>query len=442
MSATVTSPQPHAGPTPSLFSRTVISWALFDLANTIFSFNIVSFYLSLWVVNVMGGTDTLYARASSLSMLLMLVSAPFLGAISDQIGRRLPLLLISTLICVGFTAFLGVPGLMGTLVLFVIANYAYQAGLIFYDATLPLVSTPENRGRVSGFGVGLGYFGSLIGLAVGSLLQPSENLPADEQTGGYVAIFRATALCFALFAIPIFLFVREPRVRRRVRIGLDTLGAAARQVGNTFRSVRHYRGLGRFLIGRAFYTDAANTLIVFMGVYVTNEIGYTNAQTRVLLLVSILAAIVGGFVWGRVVDRIGPKKSLNRVLGCWTVTFLMATLIPLANLPGVLFWGVAALAGISLGGTWASDRPYMLVLSPPAKVGEFYGLYGMIGRFAAVVGPLLWAFVSEGLGMGRPAAVGVLLIMILIAWWILRGVDDRPRAWGPEDLLPAEAADA
>jgi UMF1 family MFS transporter len=227
--------------------------------------------------------------------------------------------------------------------------------------------------------------------------------------------------------------VREPVRRVKARIDGAALARAARQVFQTVRQVGHYRGLGRFLIGRAFYTDAANTLIVFMGIYVTNEIGFTEAQTNILIMTSIAAAVAGGFAWGPVVDRIGPKRALNRVLGCWATTLLLAALIPVTPLPPWLFFGVAALAGVSLGGTWASDRPYMLVLSPPAKVGEFYGLYSMIGRFAAVVGPLLWAFVAEDLGLGRPASVAVLLLMIVIAWLILRGVDDAPRAWTPEE---------
>lgn len=427
------------GRAPGLFSRPVLSWALFDLANTIFSLNIVSLYLSLWVVNVMGSTDAVWGRVNSIAMLAVLVSAPFLGAISDQIGRRLPLLLATTVICVGLTALLGLPGLTGTLVLFVFANIAYQAGLIFYDATLPIVSTPENRGRVSGFGVGLGYVGSLIGLSVGLALAPEETASLTEQSDAYVTIFRATAILFAIFAIPIFLFVKEP-VRRRAALGFGMLRGAGAQVVRTFKSVRQYRGLGRFLIGRAFYTDAANTLIVFMGIYVTNEIGFTTVQTNIILIESIIAAIIGGFVWGRVVDRIGPKRTLDRVLICWMVTFLFAVLIPVLGLPRFLFWGVTALAGVSLGGTWSADRPYMLVLSPPAKIGEFYGLYGMIGRFAAVVGPLVWGFVAIDLGLGRPAAVAVLLVMVIIAFVILRGVDDTPREWGPEDRLPADAA--
>jgi UMF1 family MFS transporter len=431
MATTMTPAAP--GTSPRIFTKRVVSWALYDLANTVFSMNIVSLFLGLWVVNVMGGTDTMWARANSTSMFMMMLTAPLLGAISDQAGRRLPFLAVSTILCVILTAGFGLPGLAGTLVLFVFANYFFQAGLVFYDATLPLVSTPETRGRVGGLGIGLGYVGSFIGVAVGFALQT---------TAGYVWIFRATALLFALFAIPIFLFVKEPRRQSTLRLNAATLARAVRQVGETVRKVKHYRGLGRFLIGRAFYADAVNTLIVFMGIYVTNEIGFSEAQTNILLLVSIAAAVAGGFMWGPVVDRIGPKRTLNRVLGVWAVTLTLAMLIPLTALPDWLFWGVASMAGIGLGGVWASDRPYMLLLSPPARVGEFYGLYSMIGRFAAVIGPLLWAGVAEGLGMGRPAAVGVLLLMIATSYLVLRGVDDRPREWAGDDLGATGLPDA
>ncbi len=96
--------------------------------------------------------------------------------------------------------------------------------------------------------------------------------------------------------------------------------------------------------------------------------------------------------------------------------------------------GADGAAGVSLAGTWSADRPYMLVLSPPSRVGEFYGLYSMVGRFAAVIGPLVWAFVAEDLGLGREASVLVLAIMVGIAYAILRGVDDQPREWSSEEL--------
>jgi UMF1 family MFS transporter len=412
-----------------LFTLPIVSWALYDLANTIFSMNIVSLYLSLWVVNVMGGSDTLWARANSFSMILLLVSAPFLGAISDQVGRRLPFLLVSTILCVSLTALLGVPDLMGTLILFIAANYFFQAGLIFYDSTLSTVSTPENRGRVGGFGIGIGYLGSFIGVGIGLLL---------ESRYGYVPIFRITALLFLLFAIPIFLFVREPKRKNTFSLSGAAVTRAFGQVVTTFRHVRNYRGLGRFLIGRAFYADAANTLIAFMGIYVTNEIGFSTTQAQIVLLVGIASAVAGGFAWGRIVDSIGPKRTLDRVLYTWMLTLLLTVAIPVFGLPSALFWVVAMLAGISLGGTWTADRPYMLTLAPPARIGEFYGLYSMVGRFAAVIGPLLWAFVAEGLGYGRPAAVFALFVMVCIAYFLLRGVDDTPRAWSVDELQREE----
>lgn len=412
---------------PSLRSKPVLSWALYDLANTIFSMNIVSYFLSVWVVEEMGGTDTLWGTSISVAMFAVLLTAPVVGATTDRVGKRLPFLLVSTLVCITLTALLGVPGVMGTLVLFVFANYAFQIGLIFYDSLLPVVSTPANRGRVSGLGVGLGYVGSFIGLGLGTVLLSSF---------GYVAVFRMTALLFLVFSIPIFIFVKEPR-RARPQLterAENAFVGALKQVAGTVRQVRRYRGLGRFLIGRAFYTDAANTLIAFMGIYVVQEIGYSEDVSSGLLMVAIAAAIVGGFVWGPVVDRIGAKRTLELVMMTWIATLGAAALIPVLGMPRFLFWPVACAAGIALGGTWASDRPLMLTLSPPAKIGEFYGLYSMVGRFAAVIGPLLWAFVAEGLGLGRPASVAVLALMVVVAFLILRPVDDEPREWTPAEM--------
>ncbi len=409
----------------SLFSLPVISWALYDLANTMFSMSIVSLYFPLWVVNVMGGTDQLYGNANALSMALMFLTAPVLGAISDQANRRMPFLIASTLLCVLFTALLGLGGLVLSIVFFVVANYMFQAGLVFYDALLAEVSTDENRGRVGGLGIGLGYMGSFIIVGLGLWIV------RDEVPETLVTMFRLTAILFLLFALPCFLFVKERR-RQTAGVSWKVVRGAFLQVKHTVAHARSFPGLLRFLIGRVFYTDPVNTVIVFMGVYVTNEVGFTTTEAQVLLLVAIAAAVLGGFVWGMVVDNQGPKRTLNMVLGLWGVVFAMAIGVAIFQLPKGLFWVVGALAGVALGGTWAADRPWMLILSPPRYLGEFYGLYSMAGRFASIVGPFTWGLVVNTLGWGRPAAVGVLLVLLVVAFIILQGVDDTPRDWPVE----------
>jgi MFS transporter, UMF1 family len=414
----------------------VLSWSLYDLANTIFSMNIVSFYFSVFVVGVLGAADSAYGYAAALSYAIIFVLSPFLGALTDQAPRRMPFLIVSTATCVGFTLLLGATAdLRLLLAFFIVANIAYQSGLQFYDALLPEVSTEANRGRVGGLGIGLGYTGSFIGLLTARwILGDVDAAPTGEQIARYGTVFTVTALLFLFFAIPCFLFVRE-RVRTGRRFGLASFGAAGRQVLQTAKSVRRFPGLGRFLIGRVFYTDAVNTVITFMGIYVTQEVGFTTSQAILVMLVATGFAVPGGYVWGHVVDRIGPKRTLNLVLALWVVVFSWAALVGFLRLPPPLFWPVAVMAGLALGGTWASDRPYMLRLTPPDRVGEFYGLYNMVGRFSAVTGPFTWAFISErvevfgmgfGLGLGRPAAVAVLMVEIVIGYVILRKVSDAP----------------
>lgn len=419
--------------------RAVTGWVLYDLANTIFSMNIVSFFFGLWVIHVAGGSDSAYAYATSASMAVIFFSSPVLGALTDQAPRRMPFLVVSTLVCIAFTVLLGQGGMMASLVFFAIANIAYQAGLQFYDALLPEVSDESNRGWIGGIGIGVGYVGAFVGLLVGGALLGADvdTLPLAEQQRRYVMVFIVSGALFLAFAIPCFLFVRE-RVRRKRHFSAGSIGAAFRQVGDTLRSTGRYPGLVRFLVGRVFYTDAVNTVITFMGIYVTAEVGFTTAQAKNVMILAIAFAVPGGFVWGRIVDRIGPKRSLDYVLALWTVVFAWAAAVGLFDLPRAAFWPVPILAGLALGGTWAADRPYMLRLTPPARVGEFYGLYGMVGRFSAITGPFIWAFVSETLGLGRPAAILTLLVQIGIAWWILRDVSDAPRDWPPKERLIEE----
>jgi len=188
--------------TPSGQARVPAAWAMYDFANTIFSFAVVSGAIGLWLTDSgqFGERDGnfLLSVAIVVSVGLNAIVSPILGALSDRGGQRLPFLLVFTVLCVGMTAFIADVGATGGLVLFIVANFAYQASLIYYDATLRTVSKPQTRGTLSGIGVAVGYKGTIVvGLAIFFL-----DVPVEDR-------FRLSAVMFAFFAIPIFVFVKE-----------------------------------------------------------------------------------------------------------------------------------------------------------------------------------------------------------------------------------------
>ena len=434
-----------AGLTPSGRAGVPVAWALYDFANTIYSYAIVSYAMGLWAVDRLGPADGQFwfGIANAASVGLNALVSPVLGAMSDRGGgRRLPYLLFFTAQCVIGTALIGILPegasaltILG-LVLFTIANFSYQAALIYYDATLPVVSKPSSRGRVSGIGVAVGYMGTIL-MALLILVTNSGATP--------LTFFMAAGL-FALFSIPIFLVVREPRGNgTRFRVA-DAI-ASWSQLRTTLADARQVPGMLRFLVARFFYTDPVNTVIVIMAVFATEAIGFTRGEANLVLLALTVAAVLASFFWGWLVERIGPKRTLMVVLGSWAVGLVIAGAV--LSKPTFLIAGV--LLGSGLGGVWTSDRVFMLRLSPPDKIGEFFGLYGLAGKFSAVTGPILYGTIVSVLlnaGWGNGAyQVGILsfLVLMIIGMLILRGVPEPPAEDGgpppvsppPEHLMPA-----
>jgi UMF1 family MFS transporter len=401
------------------------SWTLYDFANTIFSFAIVSGAIGLYLVKdtQFGERDgnAVLSIAIVVSVGLNALVSPVLGAISDRGGRRLPFLLFFTAVCIGATFFIAdVPSIVG-LVLFIVANFAYQAALIYYDSTLKTVSTPAARGKLSGIGTAVGYCGTVfVGLAIFLL-----DVPVEER-------FRLSALLFALFAIPIFVFVREPAPpgpRLTARDILESLG----QLGQSIAHARMVPGLGRFLLGRFFYSDAVNTVIVVMSVVTVKALGLSEAMANVVLLSLTVVAIAMSFVWGWLCDRYGPKRTLIAVLLSWAVGLVLGGLslgLGSAGLPPFLLAG--AILGSGLGGVQVADRVLMVRLSPPNRLGEFFGLYGLVGKGSQVVGQLLYGVIifllldTVGNGAYQVAVLSLLVTMLIGLWLVWPVRDDWP----------------
>ena len=432
------------GLTVSGKSRVAISWSLYDFANTIFSFAVVSSAIGAWLVadERFGERDGNFILSVAVvaSVGLNALVSPILGALSDRGGRRMPFLLFFTALCIIPTAFIGYSTPVVGVLLFVVANFAYQAALIYYDATLKTVCGPQTRGRLSGIGVGVGYGGTIfVGLFMFLL-----GIGVDDR-------FLVAAVLYALFALPIFLFVKETGPVGRLTMR-DVVGA----LGQLRTSVDHARevpGLLRFLVARFFYSDAVNTIIVVMTIVATKAKGLSDMMALLVLLGLAVVAVFASFGWGRLVDRIGPRRTLMIVLASWAVGLALgAVSLGVDGAIGMAMFLVSgAILGSGLGGVQVADRVLLVRLAPAHRVGELFGLYGLVGKGSQVIGQMLYGVTLlvffDALGVGAyQLAVVTLLATMLLGAWILRPVrdhwsdaDDADVQAPPERLAPATA---
>ena len=420
------------GLTRSGSSVEALAWALYDFANTIFSFAIVSFAMSLWAIRFLGEADGIFwfTAAVSASVLLNAIVSPVLGAMSDRVGRRKPFLAFFTVACIAGTAVIGLLEIRLGLVAFALANFAYQAALIYYDALLPDVARPLARGRLSGIGVALGYCGTLL---VGGLLLLGLTIENDQSTP---TTFVLVAALFLIFAGPLFLYVREERRSGTPFSAIDAVSSWS-QLGSTIRNAAATPGLLRFIVARFFYSDPVNTAIAVMSAFAVQAVGFTEGQALQVLLALTVVAVLASFGWGFLSDRWGPRRTLFAVLATWAVGLAIITLF-LSTVPFLI---AGALLGAGLGGVGVVDRLMLLRLSPPERIGEMFGLYGLVGKFSAVVGPIVYGtIVATLLGtLDRGAyqvAIASLFVLLLVGIWILRGV---PEGTPEHERVAAEA---
>ena len=425
----------------------VWAWILYDFSNTIFSVSILTVFFPLWVDQEIGDGAWLVNLATAVSALLVFFTAPVLGAMADLRQRRVPYLVVLTVISVLLTAGLDVAGGVAVgVALFVAADLTYQSAIVFYNALLPGVAAGRGAGRISGYGTAAGYVGTILALifltffvsdaeTVRSILGP---LGGWLETGGEQNsnAFLPTAVLYLLFSLPAFFLVPDPAVRPPRPVAL---GVAYRDVVRTLRNLRGYAGVGTFILATVLYMDAANTAVSNMALYGREVFGMGSAEVRNLLLFSTVFAVVGSAASGLATDRVGPKRTLLAVLALWLVSIGLAAA---ALKPWMLFLA-GPLVGIALGGTWTVSRVMLVALSPPEKLGEFFGLYSLAGRFSAILGPALTAILLLSFGRGAAAyriSIGSLaLIMALGIYFLLRVPDARPdptvEEYAPEALV-------
>ena len=398
---------------------TITSWSLYDFANTIFSMNIISLYFALWVTVDKGGPDILYSVALSGSMLATALSVPLFGVISDNTGRRRGALILLTCLCCVTTATIGlIDELYLGLILFMVANYCYQSSMVFYNGMLPYISKNSNVGLVSGYGVSLGYMGSIVGLLAVR--------PIVEENGRSAA-FLPTASMFLFFALPCFFFVKDPIIRSGSNVNFKK---ALTDLLETIHDMKRYQNLLKFICIHFLMLDVVNTIIAFMSIYAKKVIGFNDNEINSFMIFATSASMIGSLVMGWVVKTKGSKKSYWLVLMIWIITLFITAISQSES----LFWVVGPLAGIGLGGVWVVSRSLLVELSPPEKIGQFFGLYGLAGKMASIVGPLLWGTIivifEKTQTFKYRVAITLLLLITLVAarlyWFLTRDLARTP----------------
>lgn len=454
-------------------ARERLSWALYDFSNTIFSMNIATLFFAVWLVKDVGASNTMAALASSISSLLVVLSIPVFGAISDATQVRKPWVVWFTIIAVLMTAVLGIVGqtvipLVGEAVrdpsvttytlaglpaiiilgAFIIANWAYQGAMPFYNAMMFELVPPHELGRLSGIGTSLGYVGSIVGVllvspffngalpVVGELSSEVTNflrtvIPFTSHAGR-VSTFMPTAVLFLLFSLPLFVFCKDHNARGAKK--KVEWKEAFRGVAETLRDSKRYPGALRFLLASFLYQDAIGTIVQYMALYAVMAMGFEKGQEVTLFVVLTIPAAIGSYFIGLLVDRIGPKKSLVFVIACWVILLVAMIVVP----NRFSFWIVGAAIGLIFGGVATSERPLLLTLVPEVEAARFFSLMVLSSRAAAIAGPLIWGWTVDGLlpsfgtGFAYRAAVMTVAVSMLISLILLWKVPDKWR-----EQLPA-----
>lgn len=432
----------------SVLRKDIAGWSLYDFANTIYSMNIVSLYLKRYIVEDLGHDDRYFDIPFSISMLFAALLLPALGAMSDHSTKKKFFLFLFTMTCcasVGLLALVPPGAIVVTIILFVVANFCYEAGQPFYNSLLYSVADGLQARFVSGIGVALGYVGSVLGMILVLPFVTDSALGLDMSFiagTGKSGAFLPTAVLFLLFSIPLFLWVKEVAVDHEKRVGLKQ---GYREVWEGLRQTDKYPGVRRFLIADYFFEDAATTVIINIGLYCSIVIGLDEGQIQLFLIVSTVFAVFGSFVIGKLAQVWSLKNILNSIIIGWTLCLVMFVFVESM----AMIWVLGSVVGILLGGLWTTSRPLLAELVPRNELGRFFGLFSLSGRAAAVVGPLVWTSIVYlfnpdrplGKAAGSALSIGVddlpklpyklavlsLAIMMLIGLYIFRKVPSAPK---------------
>ncbi|KPU43768.1 multidrug resistance protein MdtG [Oxobacter pfennigii] len=396
------------------FTRQEKSWIMYDWANSAYSAIVTASVLPIFFKSIARNAgvsanmaDSYWGYATSAATLIIALMAPVLGTIGDYKNMKMKM----------FKVFLGV-GVLSTgflalkehwvylLVLYMVSVVGFTGANLFYDAFIVDVTAEDRMDLVSTYGFALGYIGGSTIPFVASIalimFGPKIGIPTSVATR---FSFIITVVWWILFSIPILKDVKQSYyVEEEKHIVINSF----RRIFDTFKNIRRYKHIFLFLLAYFFYIDGVNTIIHMASVY-GDSVGIDSNTLLIALLATQIVAFPCAIIYGKLAERVGNSKMILTGI----ITYIIICIVAYRMKTVVEFWILAMLVATSQGGIQALSRSYFSKMIPKEKANEFFGFYDIFGKFAAIMGPALYAFFSQITGHSRYGVLSVMLLFLV-----------------------------
>lgn len=406
--------------------RQAFAWALYDWANSAFTLSVITVFFpiflgSYWLQDESVNSTLVLGLANGLASLVIVFLAPILGAVADAAGARKRYLasfaFSGALMSFGL-ALVGQGNWPLAVVLFVTGTIGFSGANVFYDALLISVARDEEREWVSAFGFALGYLGGSVLFVLNTVMVLKPDwFGFESQASAIRSAFVSVGIWWAVFTLPLLFRVEEPAATRRQ--GKGALMAGLRQLKHTLREVRALRQAVIFLVGYWLYIDGVNT-IVRMAVDFGQQLGFSNQDLILAILLTNLIGFPATLFFGWLTTRIGARAGILLGLAGYVLITLSAWFVREAW----HFYLLAGAVGLVQGGVQAASRAFYSRLIPCDRAAEFYGFYNMLGKFAAVLGPVMVGVTAALTGDPRLSILTVLILFVAGAALLMK-VDEQ-----------------
>ena len=391
-----------------------VSWALYDWANSAYATTIMAgffpiFYKQYWAEGLSTSESTFnLGLANSIASLVVVILAPFIGTLSDTLSCKKKLLFYFAgmgIIMAACFSLVNQGAWLLACIIYTVATVSFMTSNIFYDALLIGVAQPQEREKISALGFALGYLGGGLLFTINVLMSLNPHwFGISDVTTAVKLSFLSVAIWWALFSIPIFLFVKEPPSQplssRSAKIALQKLYATIKQA----RKLKH---TFLFLVAYWLYIDGVDT-IIRMAVDYGLSLGFRSNTLLTALLITQFIGFPATLLFGRIGEKLGPKTGIYIGICAYIIVTLWASTMN----SEYEFYALAIAIGLVQGGIQALSRALYSRLIPPHRAGEFYGLYNMLGKFSAVIGPFMVGWLGIVLDSPRLAILSIIILFV------------------------------